>query len=71
MNKNRPFRAMAIYSTILAQLAGSMLIGIFGGLALDKHLNTIPLFLIIGLLAGLSTGVYAMFRTLNYFNSGD
>lgn len=71
MNNKTPFRSIAIYTTILTQLAGSMLIGIFGGLALDKRLSTMPLFLVVGLLAGLFAGVYAMFRTLHYFNSGD
>ena len=42
--ENRPFKAMALYSTILAQLAGSMITGIFAGHALDKRLNTLPLF---------------------------
>lgn len=69
--KNRPFRAMALYSAVLAQLAGSMIAGIFAGMALDKRLNTVPLFLIIGLLGGLSAGIYAMLRTIQHFNSGD
>ncbi|MCP3761477.1 AtpZ/AtpI family protein [Domibacillus sp. A3M-37] len=69
--KNRPFRAMALYSAVLAQLAGSMIAGIFAGLALDNHFNTVPLFLIIGLLGGLSAGIYAMLRTIQHFNSGD
>ncbi len=69
--ENRPFKAMALYSTVLAQLAGSMITGIFAGHALDKRLNTLPLFLIIGLLGGISAGIYAMLRTIQHFNSGD
>ncbi|OKL37579.1 AtpZ/AtpI family protein [Domibacillus mangrovi] len=69
--ENRPFRAMALYSTVLAQLTGSMIAGVFTGIALDKYLNTVPLFLIIGLLGGLSAGIYAMLRTIQQFNSGD
>ncbi|WP_309089267.1 AtpZ/AtpI family protein [Domibacillus sp.] len=68
---NRAFRAMALYSAILAQLAGSMIAGIFAGLALDSRLNTKPLFLIIGLLGGISAGICAMMRTIQHFNSGD
>lgn len=68
---NRPFRAMALYSAILAQLAGSMITGIFAGLALDRYTGTAPLFLIIGLLGGLSAGIFAMLRTIQQFNSGD
>ncbi|WP_046174589.1 AtpZ/AtpI family protein [Domibacillus indicus] len=74
MNRNQnngAFRAMALYSAILAQLAGSMIAGIFAGLWLDNHFDTVPLFLIIGLLGGLSAGVYAMVRTIQHFNSGD
>ncbi|OXS78997.1 AtpZ/AtpI family protein [Domibacillus enclensis] len=69
--ENRPFRAMALYSAVLAQLAGSMIAGIFAGLTLDSYFQTVPLFLIIGLLGGLSAGIYAMLRTIQHFNSGD
>lgn len=67
----RPFQAMALYTAVLGQLAGSSLIGIFLGRAIDNRLHTVPLFLIIGLLGGISAGVYAMVRTLQHFNSGD
>jgi ATP synthase protein I len=62
---------MAIYTAILSQLVGSILIGIFLGLWLDKEMDTAPLFLIIGLFLGLGTGVYAMMRLVRHFDSGD
>ncbi|MFD2683239.1 AtpZ/AtpI family protein [Bacillus seohaeanensis] len=70
-NKRRPYQSMALYSAILSQLVGSILIGIFGGRWLDKIWDTTPLFLIIGLLLGLSAGTYAMLRTVQHFYSGD
>jgi ATP synthase protein I len=62
---------MVLYSAILTQLVGSILIGIFGGRWLDGIWGTTPLFLIIGLLLGLSTGIYTMLQTVQHFNSGD
>lgn len=66
-----PFRAMALYSTILSQLAGSVLIGIFLGRWIDGKCQTEPLFLVIGLLSGLAAGILAMLRTIRRFDSGD
>ncbi|MDZ5711246.1 AtpZ/AtpI family protein [Jeotgalibacillus haloalkalitolerans] len=67
----RPFHAMVLYSAILSQLTGSVLIGIFGGRWLDRQTETEPLFMIIGLLLGLSAGIYAMLRTVKQFDSGE
>ncbi|MBM7585257.1 F0F1-type ATP synthase assembly protein I [Bacillus pakistanensis] len=67
----RPYQAMALYTAILSQLVGALLIGIFGGRWLDREIGTEPLFLIIGLLLGLATGIYAMLRTVRQFFSGD
>jgi ATP synthase protein I len=70
--KNRsPFQAMGLMSAILSQLVGSVLIGIFIGRWLDRAAGTEPLFLIIGLLMGLSAGVYAMLRLIQHFFTGE
>ncbi len=69
--EKRPYQAMAIYTAILSQLVGSILIGIFLGLWLDKEMDTAPLFLIIGLFLGLGIGIYAMMRSVRHFDSGD
>jgi ATP synthase protein I len=69
--KRHPFQAMALMSAILAQLAGSMLVGIFLGRWLDQAIGTKPLFLIIGLLLGLAAGIYAMLRLITQYFSGE
>ncbi|PLR85119.1 hypothetical protein CVD25_00095 [Bacillus canaveralius] len=70
-NNRHPFKAMALTSAILSQLAGSTLIGIFGGRWLDRMYGTEPLFLIIGLLLGLAAGIYAMLSLVRHFFSGE
>ncbi|MEQ6377002.1 AtpZ/AtpI family protein [Bacillaceae bacterium S4-13-56] len=62
-----PFRAMALTSGILSQLAGCTLIGIFAGKWLDKQLHTMPIFLIAGLLLGLGTGVFGTLYLIRKF----
>lgn len=70
--KNRhPLQAMALMSAILSQLVGSILIGIFIGRRIDQSIGTEPLFLIVGLLVGLSAGIYALLRLVNHYFSGD
>lgn len=64
-------KAYALMTGIISQLVGSILIGIFGGKWIDGKLETFPLFLIIGLLLGLATGIYAMIRLVQQFFSGD
>jgi hypothetical protein len=69
--QRNPMKAYALMTGILSQLVGSILIGIFGGKWIDGKLETFPLFLIIGLLLGLATGIYAMIRLVQQFFSGD
>ena len=66
-----PLQAMALYSAILSQLVGSVLIGTFTGMWLDEQFGTAPLFLIICLFAGIAAGVWAMLQTVRKFESGD
>ncbi|MDQ0244872.1 F0F1-type ATP synthase assembly protein I [Bacillus fengqiuensis] len=66
-----PLQAMALMSMILSQLVGSILIGLFFGKWLDAQVGTEPLFLVLGLLIGLGTGVYAMLRSVRQFFSGE
>ncbi|MFD1861874.1 AtpZ/AtpI family protein [Planococcus sp. FY231025] len=66
-----PLQAMALYSAILSQLVGSVLIGLFTGMWLDEQFGTAPLFLIILLFLGLALGIWAMLQTVRKFESGD
>lgn len=70
-NNRHPLQAMALMSAMLAQLAGSVLIGVFAGRWLDRVVGSEPLFLILGLLLGLSAGVYATIRLVQHFFSGE
>ena len=62
---------MALYSAILSQLVGSVLIGVFTGMWLDDRLGTAPFFMIICLFIGITAGVWAMLQTVRKFESGD
>ena len=66
-----PLQAMALYSAILSQLVGSVLIGVFTGMWLDDRLGTAPFFMIICLFIGITAGVWAMLQTVRKFESGD
>ncbi|MBM7714491.1 F0F1-type ATP synthase assembly protein I [Bacillus thermophilus] len=70
--KNRhPLYGMALYSAILAQLAGSTLVGVFAGNWLDNITGKEPLFLVVGLFFGLAAGVMALIYTIRQFFSED
>ncbi|WP_459501995.1 AtpZ/AtpI family protein [Bacillus sp. C1] len=70
-NDRNPVKAYALMTGILAQLVGSILVGIFGGQWIDSKVGTFPVFLIIGLLLGLGTGIYAMIRLIRHYYSGE
>lgn len=67
----RPYKAMALMSTILAQLVGFILIGLFVGKWLDKLIGTEPLFLILGILSGVGIGTYTVIQTIRQFFTGE
>lgn len=71
INERRAFRAMGLMSTILSQLVGPILLGIFAGRWVDDRYNVEPLFLILCLLLGLAVGIYAMLRSINHFFIGE
>ncbi|MBB6176143.1 F0F1-type ATP synthase assembly protein I [Anoxybacillus tengchongensis] len=70
-HERHPFRAIGLMTAISSQLVGSVLVGIFGGRFVDERFSTEPLFLVIGLLLGLSAGVYATIRLIRSFFSGE
>ncbi|SES03361.1 AtpZ/AtpI family protein [Psychrobacillus sp. OK032] len=67
----RPLQGIALYSAILSQLVGSILIGTFTGMWIDKTYGTTPVFLVICLLLGLLAGVLALITTIRKYDSGD
>lgn len=67
----RPLQGIALYSAILSQLVGSILIGTFTGMWVDRTYGTTPVFLVICLLLGLMVGVMALFTTIRKYDSGD
>ncbi|WP_221567304.1 MULTISPECIES: AtpZ/AtpI family protein [Bacillaceae] len=70
--KRSPLHSMALMSGILSQLVGSILVGIFGGMWLDRSLDTAPFLMIIGLFIGLAAGVYGMIKLIQrYFGEED
>ncbi|SDM90936.1 Putative F0F1-ATPase subunit Ca2+/Mg2+ transporter [Tenuibacillus multivorans] len=62
-----PLRGIAITTSILSYLSGSTIVGILLGRWLDQYFETSPLFLIIGLLIGLASGVYGMIVLVKKF----
>lgn len=70
-NQNNPFHAMTLTGGIVSQLSGSTLVGIFAGKWVDKQLTTSPLFLIIGLLMGLTAGTYGTVYLVRKFIGED
>jgi ATP synthase protein I len=72
MSQNRhPLKGYVLMSAIVSQLVGSILAGVFLGRWIDGYTGTEPLFLIIGLLLGLSTGIYTMMHLIRQFYSGE
>ncbi|MBH0230589.1 AtpZ/AtpI family protein [Halobacillus yeomjeoni] len=72
MKKAEPhFRAMALTSAILSQLAGGPLAGVFLGKWVDSQLSTTPTFLIIGLFLGLGTGTYGTIHLVRTYTGDD
>ncbi|WP_408008632.1 AtpZ/AtpI family protein [Pseudalkalibacillus sp. A8] len=65
--KRSPLHSMALMSGILSQLVGSILIGIFGGMWLDRSLGTAPFLMIVGLFIGLAAGVYGMIKLIQRY----
>jgi len=70
-HNRRPFKGIALYSAILSQLVGSILIGVFTGMWLDSKIGTTPLLLVLCLFIGLATGVTAMILSIRKYDSGD
>lgn len=65
MRSNRPpggASNVAIGVTVGLNWAAALLIGFFGGRAVDAHFHTSPAFMIIGLLLGMAGGMWGSYR---------
>lgn len=59
--------ALAVTSTIGAELAITVTAGYFGGKLLDAHLGTAPWLLVTGVLLGVGAGIWGIITTLQRF----
>jgi ATP synthase protein I len=64
---NKPHKAIVLVSAVSANLAGGTILGIFLGRYLDKLVSSKPIFTIIGLLLGLTAGIFGMVATVKKF----
>jgi ATP synthase protein I len=59
-------RALAIASQLGFAIVAAVGIGVLGGLWLDNHLDTRPLFLLIGIVFGLLSAAYVIWDLMNF-----
>lgn len=64
---DNPWKAMGLVGVIGIELAILLLGGIWLGMKLDNHFNTAPIFLIIGMLLGLSIGIWSVVAFIKPF----
>lgn len=65
--KSGVFTALAVTTTIGTELAITVLLGFYGGRALDNWLDTEPWFLVAGVLVGVALGIFGIVQTLQRF----
>ncbi|MFZ0370243.1 MAG: AtpZ/AtpI family protein [Halobacillus sp.] len=66
-----PFRAMALTSAIVSQLAGGPLVGVYLGKWIDGQFSTEPTFLIMGIFLGLGAGTYGTIHLVRTYTGDD
>ncbi len=62
-----PFRAMAIVGVLGADLAIPTVAGYFAGTWFDGRVGTSPLFLVLGILLGIASGIFMVIKHVAYF----
>ena len=60
--KDSPIHQYAVYTNLAFEMGAVIALGVFGGIKLDKLLNTSPLFTIICSLAGIALSLYLIIR---------
>ena len=61
--KGSPIHQYAVYSNLAFEMGVLIALGVFGGIKLDKWLDTSPLFTIVLSLAGIAISLYLMIRS--------
>ena len=61
--KDSPIHQYAVYTNLAFEMGAVIALGVFGGIKLDKVLNTSPLFIIICSLGGIALSLYFVIRT--------
>lgn len=62
--KNDALTNYAIYSNMGIEMGVTIALGVFGGVKLDKWLDTSPIFTLVLSLAGVAIAMYVMIKTL-------
>ena len=57
----------ALFSEIGLTLLVTVLAGVLVGYWVDQQLGTLPIFVLVGLLIGLTAGAFAMYRMISRF----
>ena|GEM_PF-2295605 len=65
------WRTVILASTTTSQLVIPVLVGVAIGYYMDRRFGTAPFFLVILLLVGVFTGVFALWRTLSRWERRD
>jgi F0F1-type ATP synthase assembly protein I len=61
--KDSPIHQYAVYTNLAFEMGAVIALGVFGGIKLDKLLNTSHLFTIICSLAGIALSLYLIIRS--------
>jgi ATP synthase protein I len=61
-SNRKVFSSMGLATGLGFSAVGSLLVGMLGGLFLDRWLRTTPLFLVIGILLGLGAAAFGVYR---------
>ncbi|WP_280770513.1 AtpZ/AtpI family protein [Salipaludibacillus daqingensis] len=71
-SKNRQLmKAFALMTTISSYLVGSIILGVFGGRWIDDRFDGGGLYLVLGMLVGLATAIYGIFKAVQQFMGDD
>jgi F0F1-type ATP synthase assembly protein I len=63
----RTFAYFALFSEIGIVLLVTVLVGVLAGYWADQQLRTLPLFVLVGLFAGLAAGASVVYRLISRF----